>query len=171
MEQTEQTNLDIYGHAALPWERAVAALGQAAPMTTYWLATTCPDGRPHSTGVGVCWLDGRFYFTSGPGTLKSRNLARAPQCSISVSLAGLDLVVEGAAAKVADAERVARVARAYAANGWPASEVDGRITAPFSAPSAGPGPWDLYELTAQVAFGTASAEPYGATRWRFSGAA
>jgi len=164
----EQTNLDMYGHAELPWERAVAALEQAAPMTTYWLGTTGADGRPHSAGVGPRWLDSRFYFTSGPGTLKSRNLARDPRCSMSVVLAGLDLVVEGTAAKVGDVATVARVARAYAAIGWPASEVEGRVTAPFSAPSAGPGPWDLYELTALVAFGTATVEPYGATRWRFS---
>ena len=51
--------------------------------------------------------------------------------------------------------------------GWPA-EVDGdAFTAPFSAPSAGPPPWHLYRFTFDTAFGVATAEPYGATRWRF----
>jgi hypothetical protein len=38
---------------------------------------------------------------------------------------------------------------------------------PYSAPSAGPPPWDLYVVTPVTAFGVATAEPYGATRWRF----
>ncbi len=53
------------------------------------------------------------------------------------------------------------------ASGWPA-QVDGdAITAPYSAPSAGPPPWYLYRFTFHSAFGVATAEPFGATRWRF----
>jgi hypothetical protein len=49
-----------------------------------------------------------------------------------------------------------------------AAEVEGdAFTAPFSAPSAGPPPWNLYYFTLRTAFGVASAEPHGATRWRF----
>jgi hypothetical protein len=40
--------------------------------------------------------------------------------------------------------------------------------APYSAPSAGPAPWDLYELTPAKAIGVATGEPFGATRWRFA---
>ncbi len=36
-------------------------------------------------------------------------------------------------------------------------------------PSAGPPPWDLYSATPITIFGVATAEPYGATRWRFAG--
>jgi hypothetical protein len=43
----------------------------------------------------------------------------------------------------------------------------GSPTAPFSAPSAGPPPWHLYRFKLHTAFGVATAEPYGATRWRF----
>ena len=50
---------------------------------------------------------------------------------------------------------------------WPAEAADGAITAPFSAPSAGRGPWDLYALTATTAVGVATKEPNGATRWHF----
>jgi len=42
------------------------------------------------------------------------------------------------------------------------------LTAPFSAPSAGPPPWYLYRVTFHTAIGVATAEPYGATRWRFA---
>jgi hypothetical protein len=41
------------------------------------------------------------------------------------------------------------------------------FTAPYSAPSTGPPPWYLYRFTFHTAFGVATAEPYGATRWRF----
>ncbi len=44
---------------------------------------------------------------------------------------------------------------------------DGAFTAAYSAPSAGPPPWDLYVVTPTTAFGVAGAEPCGATRWRF----
>ena len=59
------------------------------------------------------------------------------------------------------------VARRYREGGWPA-EVEGEaFTAPFSAPSAGPSPWQLYRFSFHTAFGVATAEPNGATRWRF----
>ena len=170
----EQKNLDIYGNDTIPWSRALKALEadatkpvEAGTPTTYWLATTRPDGRPHLAGVGAMWVDGHFYVVSGPGTRKSRNLAGNPSCVISVSLRGLDLVVEGTARIVTDDPTLQRVAKLYAAQGWPASVRDGAFTAEFSAPSAGPPPWNLYDMTPSTAFGVASAEPYGATRWRF----
>ena len=171
----EQKNLDIYGNAPIPWSRALGALeepptkfGEAggAP-NTYWLATSRPDGRPHIAGVGALWLDGRFYFVSGPGTRKSQNLAKNPNCAISVILKGIDLVVEGTARVVTDEPTLQRLVKRYNAEGWPASVSGGAFTAEFSAPSAGPPPWNLYVMTPSTAFGTASVEPFGATRWRF----
>jgi hypothetical protein len=113
------------------------------------------------------WVDGRFYFVSGPGTRKSRNLAQRPDCVISVRLPGLDLVMEGTAAIVTDGPTLQHLAERYDAQGWPATVKDGAFTAPFNAPSAGPPPWNLYEFTAKTAFGVAGAEPFGATRWEF----
>jgi general stress protein 26 len=169
----DQKNLDIYGSKPIPWSRALEQLEAATAKTgvvahkTYWLATVRPDGRPHIAGVGALWVDGSFYFTSGAGTRKSRNLAKNPNCVISLSLPGLDLVVEGTARKVTDEPTLRRLAKLYAAQGWPASVSDGALTAEYSAPSAGPAPWDLYFVTPSTAFGVATAEPYGATRWRF----
>jgi hypothetical protein len=117
--------------------------------------------------VGALWVDGKFYFVSGARTRKSRNLADNPNCVISVGLGDLDLVVEGTATRVTDKPTLERLARLYADQGWPASVSDGSITAEYSAPSAGPAPWDLYAVTPSTAFGVATAEPYGATRWRF----
>jgi general stress protein 26 len=163
----QQTNLDIYGAGPIPWSRALDQLQDDSVKKTYWLATVRPDGRPHVAGVGAVWLDGTFYFTSGEGTRKSRNLAENPNCVVSVTLPDLDLVVEGTATPVTDSATLQRIAERYAAQGWPASVGDGAITAPYSAPSAGPAPWRLYAVTPITAFGVAPAEPNGAMRWRF----
>ena len=165
-----QKNLDIYGDAPIPWSRARDELeGVSTNDThkTYWLATVRPDGRPHVAGVGALWDDGKFYFTSGAGTRKSRNLAANPNCTISVTLPTLDLVVEGTTSRVTDQATLQRIAERYAAQGWPASASDDALTAAYSAPSAGPPPWNLYVVTPVTAVGVATAEPYGATRWRF----
>jgi hypothetical protein len=168
-EPVEVTNLDRYGSAELPWSRPRDLLdaGPPGPEITFFLGTSRPDGRPHAAGVGALWDEGELYFTSGPGARKARNLAANPGCTISVRLEGIDLVLEGKAAKVTDPATLERVAGRYREAGWPA-EVEGEaFTAPFSAPSAGPPPWELYRFRLRTAFGVATAEPYGATRWRF----
>ena len=161
-------NLDIYGCPPIPWTRALQQLETAEAKGTFWLATTSPDAGPHVAGVGAVWLDGKVYFVSGAGTRKSRNLAVNPSCTLAVSLPDLDLVLEGTANRVSDAATLDRLAERYRALGWPAEVSGDAVTAPYSAPSAGPPPWDLYEFTPLVATGVASAEPHGATRWRFS---
>lgn len=159
-------NLDIYGAAPLSWSRVLKQL-DAGPGGTFWLATTRPDGRPHVAGIGALWVDGKIYFTSSSRTRKGRNLAANPACVFSVSLTGIDLVVEGRAVRITDRPTLLRLAKRYAAQGWPASVGGGALTAEYSAPSAGPPPWNLYVVRPTTAFGVASAEPSGATRWQF----
>ena len=163
----DQTNLDIYGHPPIPWSRAERQLEAGHETSHFFLATVRPDGRPHVAGIGALWDDGKFYIVSGPRTRKSRNLAHVADCVISVNLPDLDLVVEGTATKVTDEPTLQRLAERFDAQGWPAKVEDGAFTAPYSAPSAGPPPWDLYEITPKKAFGVASAEPHGAMRWDF----
>ena len=166
---TKTKNLDGYGFAALPWSRPhdLLAAGPVASRTTFSLATTRPDGRAHAAGIGMRWHDGDLYFSSGPGTRKAKNLAASPACAISVSLEGIDLVFEGEASKVKDAKLVETVAARFREVGWPVEAKNGRFVAPYSAPSAGPPPWDLYRFRFGTVIGVATAEPYGATRWRF----
>lgn len=165
---SETTNLDRYGDAPLEWSRARAALAsEPTPHVTYFLGTCRPDGTPHAAGVGAQWLDGDLYFTSSPDTRKSRDLAVNPRCTISVRLPGIDLVLDGSAERVIEPEMLERVAAGYRDGGWPAQvEADG-LTAPFSAPSAGPPPWHVLRLAFHTVVGVATAEPNGATRWRF----
>jgi hypothetical protein len=95
-EPSSTRNLDRYGSPQLPWSRPRDLLASETPEAdlTFFLATVRPYGRPHSAGVGAIWVDDALYFTSGPGTLKSRNLATNPACSVSVRLPGIDLVLE-----------------------------------------------------------------------------
>jgi hypothetical protein len=169
-EPSSTRNLDRYGSAELPWSRPREALAKETPETdlTFFVATVRADGRPHSAGVGGVWVDDALYFTSGPGTQKSRNLATNPACTVSVRLRGIDLVLEGDAHRVIDPSTLERLAAVYRTGGWPAQVEDGAFTAPYSAPSAGPPPWYLYRLTLRAAVGVATAEPYGATRWEFA---
>ncbi len=85
----KQKNLTIYGEKPIPWSRALEQL-DAGFDATCWLATTRPDGRPHVAGIGALWREGRFYIVTGAGTRKGRNLAKNPNCVISLALKGLD---------------------------------------------------------------------------------
>lgn len=169
-EPNQTKNLDTYGNEALPWSRASAALDGIAKSehTTWFLGVTDPDGAPHASGVGAMWSDGQLYFVSGPGTRKSRDLAKQPAASLSIGLDGIDLVFEGSARRVTDSATLQRIANEYRDDGgWPVETTGGAFTAPFSAPSAGPPPWYLYELEYEAVYGVATAEPNGATRWKF----
>jgi len=136
---------------------------------TKWLATVNEDGTPHVTAVGAIWLDGTFWFQTGAGTRKSRNVERQPSCSIALSIRDADVVIEGDAARVTNAEMVARVAKAWADDGWPAEpDASGTgITAPFNAPSQGPPPWNVYRIAPRSATVALGVEPGGLTRFRF----
>jgi hypothetical protein len=175
----ERRNIaDLYGTPLLDWEAIATRLGEGlsqAPGTggpnrhTCWLTTLNADGSPHPTGVGALWVDGAFWFETGATTRKGRNLARDPRCALSVATHDFDLVVEGAAAKVTDPGAVADMARRWAEVGWPA-EVDESgvaLTAPFSAPSAGPPPWYVYRIEISAATALQTVDPGGATRWTF----
>jgi hypothetical protein len=163
----------LYDQPELPWSRALEALGEGSvgPQTAAFLTTVgAGDGRPHSAGIGLCILDGVPHFTSGEHARKTRNLAENPDCALAIRLEGIDLCLEGTAAKVAERTILERAAEAYAAGGWPAT-VDPdtpAIAAPYSAQSAGPGPWSLYRFTINKAIGVATVEPGSASRWTFS---
>lgn len=168
-EPIEVTNLDIYGHPALLWSRPHTILTELDKYsTTFFLGTSRPNGIPHAAAVGPVWFEGDLYFTSGPETRKARNLAANAACTISVKLEGIDLILEGEAHRVTDKAILEQVAKRFRDGGWPAEVEGDAFTAPFMAPSGGPPPWHLYRFTFHTAFGSATAQPDGATRWRFA---
>src|SRR5262245_844861 len=89
----------------------------AANSRTTWLSTINEDGSPHVTAVGALWVDSAFWFQTGAGTRKGRNVARDPRCSVAVSIRDADVVIEGDAARVTEPGALARVAKAWADNG------------------------------------------------------
>ena len=89
----------------------------AVNSRTTWLSTVNEDGSPHVTAVGALWLDGTFWFQTGAGTRKGRNVARDPRCSIAASIRDTDVVIEGDATRVTEPGAVARIAKAWADNG------------------------------------------------------
>ena len=99
------TNLgDLYETPLMDWDRITAGLdagfrqapGSGGPdRHTCWLATINSDGSPHVTGVGALWVDDTFWFETGAGTRKGRNLARDPRCTLSLATKEFDLIVDG----------------------------------------------------------------------------
>jgi hypothetical protein len=157
------------------WDTIVAKLdARSAPAAdatnarSTWLATVNDDGSPHVTAVGALWVDGAFWFQTGD-TRKGRNVARDLRCSIAVSVSGADVVIEGDAVRITEPDAVARLAKAWADQGWPAEpDPSGTgITAPFNAPSQGPPPWHVYRIEPRSATVASSIEPGGLTRFRF----
>jgi nitroimidazol reductase NimA-like FMN-containing flavoprotein (pyridoxamine 5'-phosphate oxidase superfamily) len=163
-------NLDRYGSDTLPWSRVRIQLAEGAtgPEVTHFLGTVDAQCRPHVAGVGAVWLDGDLYFTSSLAARKARNLATNPACTIAVRSEGVDLTLMGTAERVNDAATLERIAEVYRNGGWPAEVSGDALTAPYSAPSAGPPPWHLFRFTFDTVVGVATAEPYGATSWHFA---
>ena len=173
-----ERNLDGYGAPPIEWARVKTVLdGQLtqAPGTggpqrhTVWLTTINPDGSPHVTAVGVVARGGSWYFTSGPATRKSRNLARDDRCVLNVATDPFDLVIEGAAERVTDAGELASVAKAFVNAGWPCEVAGDALTAEYSAQSAGPAPWYVYRVRPSTVFALGTSEPFGATKFQLVG--
>ncbi|MFI8089348.1 pyridoxamine 5'-phosphate oxidase family protein [Streptomyces sp. NPDC086080] len=101
---------------AVEWDQALRHLRTAE---IFWLSTVRPDGRLHVTPVITAWHDDRLHFSTGPGEQKARNLAHDAHCALTTGgnslTAGLDLVVEGKAAPVADPAALEEVITAYEA--------------------------------------------------------
>jgi PPOX class probable F420-dependent enzyme len=167
---------DLYDLPTLDWAAIETRLDQGVTQApgaggpdrhTCWLTTLDADGGPHVTGIGALWVEGAWWFETGQGTRKARNLARDPRCSLAVATREFDLVVDGTAELVTDPDTVAAMAERWAVGGWPARVDDSgtALTAEFSASSAGKPPWHVYRVTPLAATALATVEPGGATRW------
>jgi len=149
------------------WDWACEHLRRST--ATYWLATVRPDGAPQVRPVLAVWVEGRLYVCMGAGTRKARNLARDARCVVTVEHEPLDLVVEGTAAKVRDENILHGVAQAYdTVYGWPVTVRDGALDAAGGAGTAGPPPYDVYQVIPTTAYAFGTDEPLVATRWRFA---
>src|SRR5215831_15103197 len=80
------------GAGNLPWTWATERLIRAR---NYWIATTRPDGRPHSRPVWGIWLNNTFYFSTG--SLAASNLSINPTITVHLESGSEVLIVEGVA--------------------------------------------------------------------------
>ena len=161
----ERPDLPAYGipeslDGTLPWSWADERLAAA---TTYWVATSRPDGRPHAMPIWAAWCAGRLWFEGGRLTRRARNLAGNPAISV-----GIELPDDGAVVIEGEARRL---------QGPPAGLADRLIAAfdkyarPPRAYSVDPANWSkpeggIWAVTPRIVFGWSSF-PTDATRWRF----
>ena len=90
--KVDTKNLDIYGSQPIPWARAIAELEAVTnrpidvrPPTSYWLATTRPDGGPHVAAVGALWRLGPVvmlcrFFIASPAIARAKRSKTGLSC-------------------------------------------------------------------------------------------
>jgi nitroimidazol reductase NimA-like FMN-containing flavoprotein (pyridoxamine 5'-phosphate oxidase superfamily) len=103
---------DAYGHPTTVqrWEDVEPVL-QAAGQ--YWLATTRPDGRPHTVPIDGVWSFGALWFGGHPSTVHLRNLRAEPRSVVHIASTESPVIVEGTADwLVPPAEEAVRLAEA-----------------------------------------------------------
>lgn len=98
----------------IPWDEVQSGL-ESAQLA--WLATVRADGRPHVTPLVPVWLDGIAYFCTGPDEQKSVNLAGNPNVVLTIGCSrweeGVDVVVEGRAARITDEATLGRLSETW----------------------------------------------------------
>lgn len=102
--------------AASEWSETLRIISAAE---LFWISTVRADGRPHVTPVVAVWLDGALHFTTGPQEQKALNLTANPHVALTTGCngftGGVDVVLEGYAARVTDQARLRRLAEAWTA--------------------------------------------------------
>src|SRR5580700_2830675 len=85
------------GRGLLPWTWAEDRLVQSHD---YWLATVRPSGGPHVMPVWGVWAQGAAWFSSGPQSRKTRNIAADRRAVITTDNPLQPVIVEGVVAVV-----------------------------------------------------------------------
>ena len=163
-----------YGNASAtppPWSEIQRLLTDAQ---LYWIITVRADGRPHAVPLVGVWHDGAFAFCTGPEEQKQRNLDHNVHVAVTTGSTGAngwnvgkDVVVEGTAVRVSDAETLQTLAAAWFAkygDDWK-YEVRGQEFIELSNSGDGSGGAWVYRLAPAkvIAFGDA----HGQTAYRF----
>jgi hypothetical protein len=120
----------------------------------YWLISTLPSGAPHVMPVWGIWVDSAFYFSTGRGTRKARNLARDARCAVCNEDAAQAVIVHGRAGEINDLKRIAELGKPYARKYPPY-----KLTPEMGA---------IFEVKPETVFGLWEKRfPTTATRWEF----
>jgi hypothetical protein len=119
------------------------------------------------TTIAAIWLDDALHFTTGKSERKARNLARNLQCVITTGchvMRGLDVVVEGEAARLTDTITLRRLAEEYRRKYAPHFRLEVRAGVLYHE-----GTDDrvlAYRLGATKALGFGKGRKFSQTRWR-----
>jgi Pyridoxamine 5'-phosphate oxidase len=147
-----------------PWIDAQRALTDAR---IYWITTVRHDLRPHVTPLIGLWIDDTFVFCTGPGEQKAKNIVDNSNCAVITGCntygEGLDIVVEGNAARVVEEVRLLELARAFETKYGSEWRFEVRDAAFHHE---GGEAW-VYEVVPAKALGFEKGDPPGQTRWRF----
>jgi general stress protein 26 len=172
---TTGTVSPFYGNpsaAAPPWEEIDRRLTDAA---LYWIVTVRADGRPHAVPLCGVWHDGSFWFCTGDGEQKMRNLEHDQRVVVTAGPlgaegwnSGKDIAVEGAAEQVTDEAVLATLAQSWRAkyhDDWIFEVREGRF---FEVTDQGDGQGDgaiLFQVPPSkvLVFG----DEHGQTTYRF----
>jgi nitroimidazol reductase NimA-like FMN-containing flavoprotein (pyridoxamine 5'-phosphate oxidase superfamily) len=145
------------------WSVANDALASAE---VHWLSSIGPADQPHVTTIAGLWLDESFYFCTGTGEQKAKNLARNPQCAVNTGCnsftSGLDVVHEGEARLVTGESLLQALADAYCDKYDGFIDFEVRNGAFFSEEG---GTAIVYRLDATRAFGFSKEASFSQTRW------
>src|SRR5215213_1237999 len=102
---------------APPWDAIERLLTEAQ---LYWIITVRADGRPHAVPLVGVWQDGAFAFCTGAEEQKQRNLDANPHVAVTTGSTGAngwdsgkDVVVEGTAVRVTNADALQGLADAW----------------------------------------------------------
>ena len=149
--------------AARPWSEVAEVLSRAE---MFWLSTVRGDGRPHVTPLPAVWLDGMLHFCTGSHEQKTKNLQSNPNCVLTAGAnqfrSGLDVVLEGTAARVTDPARLQQLAELWKSKlDWDFQVTDDG----FRDPADRIGLVFAVAPAKVLAFGK---NPYSQTRYRFT---
>ncbi|MEU8798594.1 pyridoxamine 5'-phosphate oxidase family protein [Spirillospora sp. NPDC048819] len=152
---------------SLTWADARARIAEG---DDYLVATSGPNGRVHVVPVLAIWLEGAVCFNTHREARKARDLEHNDSCAITVPANDIDLVVEGTAHIVRDADRLQRVADLFPTKypWWHPFVQDGEFYTPDDTELANPR--YIFAVKPTVVFAFGKEKGFSATRWRFSGA-
>jgi uncharacterized pyridoxamine 5'-phosphate oxidase family protein len=94
----------------LPWKWAEDRLKKSRQ---FWIATTRPDGRPHVMVIWALWFDGALYFATGSASVKAKNLAANPHCTICTENAAEAVIIEGTTETEKDVAKIREFLKVY----------------------------------------------------------
>jgi hypothetical protein len=160
---TIDTRFSSENASPTPWADAEKELVSAG---VYWLSSVRPDGSPHVTPLMGIWLDGIFSFCTGERERKAKNLAGNPHVAVTTGCnsmtGGLDVVLEGDAVRLTDADRLQQLAERYTAKyEWAVTVRDGGFAMDPNEPVA-----LVFDVTPDTIFAFRKGEPFSQTRWK-----